>query len=84
MKSSWSDKGIYQIKIKGQLEDNWQDYFDAVNLKAYKQYTIITVKISDQSALHGLFSQIRDFGLSIISVSKIESDSEQIEPTNKD
>ena len=73
MKGSWFEKGHYEIIIDGRIDDNWQDYFNSIVIRYENDNTIIAIEISDQSALHGLFSRIRDLGLSIISVSRIDS-----------
>ncbi len=71
-KNVWSERRCYKIKIRSQLDRKWLDYFAALSLETGEGHTVITVDVADQSALHGLFSRIRDLGLSIISVSETE------------
>ena len=66
---------IYQIRIKGQLDPQWTDWFEglAVTLEADGN-TLLTGSVIDQPALHGLLKKVRDLGLPLISVSPVETD----------
>ena len=69
--------GVYEIQIKGLLDDRWQEWFDGMTLEHIKngatgqECTLITGPIADQPALHGLLEKIRDLNLTLISVKKI-------------
>jgi hypothetical protein len=71
--------GVYEIKIKGLLDDHWQQWFEGMILKrqesavAGQDTTIIRGWIVDQPALHGLLAKIRDLNLPLISVTEIKS-----------
>lgn len=65
---------IYQIKLKGHLDDDWNDWFGGVTVTPQDDgTTLLTCHVVDQSALHGLLRQIRDLGLPLISVTRIEA-----------
>jgi len=75
-----TDNGeVYEIKIKGILEDHWKQWFEGMTLKHAENgedgqnCTLITGLIADQPALHGLLAKIRDLNLTLISVRKIPS-----------
>ena len=60
---------IYEIKLKGHLNENWADWFDEMSFTHENDgTTTLTGEIVDQSALHGLLKKIRDLGLPLISV----------------
>jgi hypothetical protein len=60
---------IYQIRIKGQLGPEWDDWFDGLTITQEEDgSTLLTGPVADQSALHGLFKKLRDLGLKLISV----------------
>ncbi len=65
---------LYEIKIKGLLNDHWQDWFEGMtlqiqeNTEAGEAFTLITGPITDQPALHGLLEKIRDLNLPLLSV----------------
>jgi hypothetical protein len=63
---------IYQIKIKGLLDEKWSDWFDGFTITSQEE-TILVGPVSDQGALHGLLAKIRDLGLTLISVELIDS-----------
>jgi hypothetical protein len=75
--ASRNNGGIYEIKVKGLLDDHWQQWFEGMTLKrqekveAGQDCTLITGTIADQPALHGLLAKIRDLNLTLISVRKI-------------
>ena len=59
----------YRIKIKGQLDSRWQDWFDGLTITPTDDDNIIlSGDIADQAALHGIFTKIRNLGLTIVSV----------------
>ena len=66
---------IYQIKIDGQLDSHWMDWFDGMSITADKGQTLLTGPVPDQPALHGLLKKVRDLGLPLLSVNIIKSDS---------
>jgi len=60
----------YEIKIKGHLDKQWSEWLG--NLKiAYDDAgnTLLSGHIPDQAALHGILTQIRDLGMTLISLS---------------
>ncbi len=75
----WSDGGVYEIKVKGYLDDHWKQWFEGMVLKHVEngedelKYTLIIGPLIDQPALHGLLAKIRDLNLTLISVRKIHS-----------
>jgi hypothetical protein len=58
----------YQIRIRGQLDQRWADWFNGFELKCVEQDTVLNGYVPDQAALHGVFAKIRDLGLVIILV----------------
>ena len=72
-----SDPGetfLYQIRIVGQLDEEWTDWFSGFSVNHEgKKITELTGSVIDQSALFGVLKKIRDLGLQLISVNRIES-----------
>lgn len=65
----------YKIRIKGHLGHDWEDWFDNASITpAEDGETILTCTIRDQSALHGVLRRIRDLGVPLISVVRVEPD----------
>jgi len=69
----WFGAADYQIKVGGKLGNHWSDWFEGMTVKTESGATILTGEIIDQPALHGLLVRIRDLGLPLISVERVES-----------
>ncbi len=69
-----NNDAMYEIKIKGLLDDHWQQWFEGMTLQVQddtestEAFTLIVGPIADQPALHGLLEQIRDLNLPLVSV----------------
>jgi hypothetical protein len=68
------DKGqIYRIKVKGRLDNSWSGWFDGLTVaNEENETTTLTGKIADQAALHGLIGKIRNLGLPLLLVERVE------------
>jgi hypothetical protein len=71
MQNAWHGPADYQIKVKGKLGSEWSDWFSGMTVESKDDVTILTGKLLDQSALHGLLVRIRDLGLPLISVKRV-------------
>jgi hypothetical protein len=66
----------YQITIKGHLDSHWASWFDGMTIANEPAGTaVLTGRITDQAALHGLLAKIRDLGLPLVAVQPIAPDS---------
>ena len=67
------DPARYEIRIKGHLDNRWADWFEGltITLEADAE-TWLTGPVADQAALHGLLRKVRDLGMPLISVKRIE------------
>jgi len=70
-------QGVYQIRVKGNLDQKWSDWFDGFNITPQADgATLLTGLVADQAALHGLLAKIRDLGLPLLSVERGQYDEE--------
>ena len=75
----WFDQpAIYQIVVRGRLDEHWTDWFDDLNLTVQRDasgavFTILTGPVLDQGALHGLLARVRDLGLPLLEVHRLEA-----------
>jgi hypothetical protein len=67
------EAGRYEIRLTGHLDARWATWFDGLSLSRQSDgTTILRGAIPDQAALHGLLQRVRDTGLSLVSVVRIE------------
>jgi hypothetical protein len=65
---------VYQIRIKGHLDDSWSDWFDNLSItREPNGDTLLTGPVLDQCALYGLLKKVHDLALTLISVNPVES-----------
>ncbi len=63
---------LYEIRIKGHLDDRWADWFEGLTFTLVRDgTTLLDGPLTDQAALHGVLNRIRDLGLPIISVQRV-------------
>ena len=64
---------LYHIKVKGNLDLKWADWFDGFALTSHGNgETLLRGKVPDQAALHGILNKINRLGLSLILVAQVE------------
>ena len=63
----------YEIRIKGHLTDQWADWFEGLTLTLEENgQTLLSGPVADQAALHGLLKKVRDLGMPLLSVIRVE------------
>jgi hypothetical protein len=64
----------YEIRVAGVLEASWSAWFDGLQVTNDEQLgqTVIAGPVVDQAALHGLLAKVRDLGLTLIAVHRIQ------------
>jgi hypothetical protein len=66
---------VYQIRIEGQLGEQWTDWFEGLTITQEEGgTTVLTGPVVDQSALHGLLKKVRDLGMPLVSVNPVKPD----------
>jgi hypothetical protein len=70
-----SEPMIYQIRIKGHLGSRWTDWFGGLTITLEDNgETLLTGPVIDQAALHGLFKKVRDLGMPLLAVIRLQPD----------
>ena len=72
----------YEIRVEGVLHEGWSTWFEDLRVSADGTQTVITGQLADQSALHGVLAKIRDLGMRLISVRRLDGgDDEEVTPS---
>jgi hypothetical protein len=65
--------GLYAIRIKGHLDDRWTAWFGGLTVTLEDNGdTLLFGPVVDQAALHGLLRKVRDLGLPLLEVRRVE------------
>jgi hypothetical protein len=65
--------GLYQIVLQGQISSQWSDWFEGFSLTLDEHgQTVLVGLVADQAALYGLLKKIRDLGIPLISVNRLD------------
>ncbi len=75
---SFSDEATYKIEVAGHLDEGWASRFDGLELHTGfagedTPITVISGRFADQAALHGVLARIRDLGLRILHIDRLEN-----------
>ena len=71
--SDYDQPGLYEIRIKGHLDNRWADWFDGLTITREENgETRLIGPVVDQAALHGLLKKVRDLGLPLVAVMRVE------------
>lgn len=69
---------VYELRISGRLGQSTLDWFEDMSVTVDEStapvQTIIRGPMRDQAALYGVVSRIRDLGLILLSVNRVEDD----------
>jgi hypothetical protein len=65
---------VYQITVRGSLDPAWSGWFDGCTIDCRPSgETTITGVVVDQPALHGLLKRVRDLGLTLLLVRRLDA-----------
>jgi hypothetical protein len=74
----------YQIRIKGHLGQQWTDWFEGLTITLEDNGdTLLSGKVVDQAALHGLLKKVRELGIPLISVNPVQPNQVDVPEVNK-
>jgi hypothetical protein len=62
----------YEIRVRGQLGETLLGAFPGLHARAERAETVLTGKLPDQSALHGVLAQIEALGLELLELRRTQ------------
>jgi hypothetical protein len=64
---------VYRLTVRGHLDGAWSEWFDGLTVTVGDQgETFLTGPLVDQTALHGVLIKIRDLGLPLLALTRID------------
>ena len=64
---------LYEIRLKGHLDGRWADWFEGLTITPEDNGdTRLTGPVVDQAALHGLLKKVRNLGITLLSINRVE------------
>lgn len=68
------NREVYEIRVKGVLHREWTDWFEGMVVSPQPGgETLVKGPLADQAALHGLLHKIRDMGIPLLSVTRVDA-----------
>ena len=71
--SAFGGPAQYEIRVAGVLDSGWATWFNGLQISGHGQETMICGLLADQPALYGLLTKLRDLGLCLISVRRLDT-----------
>jgi len=81
--STGQDSGRYAVRLAGHLHPRWATRFDGMSLTHLDDgTTVLEGDITDQAALHGVIRTVRDLGLPLVSLTRLDGSESRADPAN--
>ena len=75
--SLMSGRCFMEIRVKGQLSNEWSDWFENMNLRLLENgEMILSGVIPDQAALMGMLNKLNRLNLTLLSVNEVSRNQE--------
>ena len=62
----------YEIRVEGHLAADWSDWFEGLSVRQETSGETVLSGSLDQAALHGVLAKIRDLGLELVAVQRVD------------
>lgn len=73
-----SQPSVYQIRVAGHVNPQWRGWFGGMFITLLAEGdTLLTGPVLDQAALYGLLRKVRNLGMPLLSVNRVEETQNQ-------
>lgn len=70
-----SESEVHEIRVRGHLDGRWADWVEGLAFTHGPDGTTTLIgPLADQAALHGVLNRLRDLGVPIVSVRRLDTD----------
>jgi hypothetical protein len=69
-----TEPAAYEIRVESVLDSRWAAWFGGLQVRGAGTQTIISGPLADQATLHVVLARVRDLGLVLVSVRRLDSD----------
>ncbi len=67
-------EAVYEIRVEGCLEGSWSEWFEGLAVITQTNGEMLLFgPLPDQSALYGVLLKVRDLGLPLLAVNRIDT-----------
>ena len=81
----YDEPTLYEIRVKGHLDDRWAEWFDGLSFTLDSDgTTILRGPVVDQAALHGVLRKVRNLALPLVSVIRVDRDQPEVSNIDAD
>ncbi len=72
---------IYEIRVRGHLDQHWSTWFDGLAISYdTEETTLLRGPVADEAALHGILAKVRDLALPLLEVRQVAADTQEGTP----
>ena len=69
-----ADRVVYEVRVQGHLDDHWSAWLGELTIIRHHDGTsTLTGPVADQAQLHGMLTQLRDIGATLLSLNALET-----------
>jgi hypothetical protein len=75
---NFNSPAVYRIRLQEDLGTNWTEWFYGFEVSIDAEGgSLLEGLVADQAALHGLIRKVRDLGLTLVSVQRVENQTKE-------
>ena len=79
---NFNTPAVYRIRLQEDLGSEWKEWFCGFEvIEEVDGGVLLAGVVADQAALHGLIRKVRDLGLTLVSVQRVENQTKEGETT---